>query len=107
MTKREAMNALDYANSGGNRFDLKQLLSIIGYQLTAYIGRADIQTVQNWLQVGLPEALEARMRAALEVAGPIAEVESDLVAQGSLSAEQDGIEPYRFPATNHPLLCCQ
>ena len=99
MTKREAMNAFDYANSDGNKFYLKQLVSIIGYQLTAYIGRADIQTVQSWLQVGVPEALEERMRVALEVAGPIAEVESDLVAQGFLSAEQDGIQPYRIPAT--------
>lgn len=39
------------------------------------------------------------MRAAWEVARPIAEVESDLVAQGFLSAEQDDLGPYGFPAT--------
>jgi hypothetical protein len=99
MSIRQEMNAFDHVNSGGTRFELKQLVSIIGYQLTAYIGRTNIQIVQNWLQVGLPKAQEARMKAALEVARPIAEVESDLVAQGFLSAEQDGIEPYRFPAT--------
>ena len=93
------MNPFDHADSGERRFDLNQLVSIIGYQLAAYIGHTNIQTVQKWLRFGPPEALEARMRAAMEVAGPIAEVESDLVAQGFLRTERDGIEPYKFPAT--------
>lgn len=93
------MNVCDRADSGANKLDVKQLVSIIGYQLTAYIGRTNIQTVQTWLEAGLPESLEERMRAALEIARPIAEVESDLVAHGFLISEQDGIEPYRFPVT--------
>ena len=99
MSKGNGMIGFEHANSGGNRVDVKQLVSIIGYQLTAYIGCTNIQTVQNWLQVGPPEPLQARMKAALEVARLIAEVESDLVAQGFLSTEQGGNEPYRLPAT--------
>ena len=97
MARRVAM--INHADSGGNRFELDQLVSIIGYQLTAYIGKTDIQTVQRWLQIGTPEVLVNRLMAALEVARPIAEVESELVAQGFLGTEQDDIEPYRFPAT--------
>ena len=67
--------------------------------MTAYIGRTNVVTVQKWLQAGLPEALEDRMSAALELARPIAEVESELVAQGFLSSAREGIEPYQFPAT--------
>ena len=93
------MNVFNHADNDRNRLDLKQVVSIIGYQLTAFIGRTNVGTVQNWLQAGLPEALEERMSATLELAQPIAEAESELVAQGFLSSAQDGIEPYRFPAT--------
>jgi hypothetical protein len=53
----------------------------------------------EWLRSGLPEELKERMRAAYDVALPIAEVESQLVAQGFLTEKQHGLELYRFPAT--------
>ena len=80
------------------RLDLSELVWIIGYQLTAYIGRVTVETVAEWLQSGLPEELEGRMQAALDVALPIAEVESELIAQSFLIESLDGIEPYGFPA---------
>ncbi len=80
-------------------FALPDVVWVIGYQLTAYIGRTTVHTVAEWLQSGLPEELEGRMRAALDVALPIAEIESELIAQGFLIEKLDGIEPYRFPAT--------
>ena len=79
--------------------DLQDLVSIVGYQLTAYIGQTNVQTVAEWLKNGLPENLEARMQATLDVAKPIAEVESELVAQGFLIGKQNDLESYRFPAT--------
>ena len=82
-----------------NSFDIKKLVWTIGFQLTAYISHTDIRTVHDWLENGLPGDLEARMRATFEVAQPIAEVESELVAQGFLIGKQDNLEPYRFPAT--------
>lgn len=81
------------------RFALSELVWMIGFQLTAYIGRTTVEIVGEWLQSGLPEELEGRMRAALDVALPIAEVESELIAQGFLIGKLDGLEPYRFPAT--------
>ena len=80
-------------------FILSDLVWVIGYQLTAYIGCTTVQTVAEWLQGSLPEVLKGRMQAALDVALPIAEVESELIAQGFLIEKLDGIEPYRFPAT--------
>ncbi len=53
---------------------------MIGYQLTAYIGRVTVKTVAEWVHSGLPEELEERMKAALDAALPIAEVESEFVA---------------------------
>lgn len=80
-------------------FALSELVWVIGYQLTAYIGRTTVQTVAEWLKSGLPEETEGRMKAALDVALPIAEVESELVAQGFLIEKLDGLEPYKFPIT--------
>ena len=91
---------MSYSNKSlVNSFDLENLVWTIGYQLTAYIGKTDIRTVHDWLGNGLPGDLEARMRATFEVAQPIAEVESELVAQGFLIEKRDNLEPYRFPAT--------
>ena len=78
--------------------DLKDLVRTIGYQLTAFIGRTDIPTVARWLHEGVPEALQPRMQAALDIAKPIERVESDLVSQGFLTEEMCGIAPYRFAA---------
>ncbi len=81
------------------KFALSDLVWVIGYQLTAYIGRTAVDTVAEWLQNGLPEELESRMKAALDVALPIAEVESELTAQDFLIRRRVGLEPYKFPAT--------
>lgn len=80
-------------------FELSDLVWVIGFQLTAYVGWTDKQTVLKWLRNGLPVELEPRMRAALDVALPIAEMESEYVAQSFLMDKQDGLEPYDFPAT--------
>lgn len=42
--------------------NLQVLVSIIGYQLAAYIGRTIVQSRAEWLQSGLPETLEVRMQ---------------------------------------------
>lgn len=81
------------------KFALPDLVWVIGYQLTAYIGRTAAETVAEWLQNGIPEELESRMKAALDVALPIAEVESELTAQDFLIRKRVGLEPYKFPAT--------
>ena len=81
------------------RFALPDLVWIIGYQLTAHIGRTTVEGVAEWLQHGLPEEQEERMKAALNIVLPIAEVESELIAQSFLIEKLDGIEPYRFHAT--------
>jgi hypothetical protein len=50
----------DLANSTSNakKFNLSDLVWIIGYQLTAYIGGATTtQRVVDWLQNGLPPDL--------------------------------------------------
>lgn len=73
-------------------------MSIIGYRLTAYIVRTTIQSVAEWLQNGLPENLETRIQLTLEIAKPIAEAESEFVAQKFLSSKLDDLEPYMFPA---------
>lgn len=93
MTKRKRADTSRSNKPLVNSFDLKKLVWIIGYQLTAYIGRTNIQTVKDWLGNCLPEDLEACMRAALEVVQPIAEVESELVAQGFLIQKRDDLEP--------------
>lgn len=80
-------------------FALKELVSIIGYQLAAYIGRTNVWAVKDWLQHGMPEHLRERMQAALDVAGPIATVESELVAQFFLVQKMTGIEPFKYAAT--------
>jgi len=75
------------------------LVLVIGYKLTAYIGGATTtQTVVDWLQNGLPADLEPRMRAAFDVAAPIAEVESELKAQAFLRGQWSGTGSYRYPA---------
>jgi hypothetical protein len=67
--------------------------------MTAYIGSTTAQTVVEWPRSGLPEELEERLRAAYAVALPIAKVESELVAQGFLTEEQDVLELYKFNVT--------
>src|ERR1700723_3053580 len=86
-------------NSKESGFALADLVWVIGYQMTAYIGRTNVQAAVEWLRSGLAEELEERRRAAYDVAPPIAEVESELVAQGFLTEKQDGIELYEFPVT--------
>jgi hypothetical protein len=63
-------------------FALSGLVWVIGYQLTAYIDRTTVPIVAESLTSGLLEELEKRMKSALDVALPIAEVESDLIARG-------------------------
>ena len=72
------MRPTDHLNS---RFDLNELVSTIGYPLTAYLGNTTVPTVVEWLNGGLPNDLEERMKAAYDVAKPIERVESELVAQ--------------------------
>ena len=90
---------MEISISYGCGFDFKELVWTIGYQLTAYIGRTNIRTVKDWLKNGLPKHLETRMQAALDVAKPIAEVESELVAQGFLVQRMKDLAPYKFPVT--------
>ncbi len=78
--------------------DLNDLVQIIGYQLTAFIGSTDTRTVGRWLHDGVPDALHSRMQAALDIAAPIERVESELVAQGFLTEEMSGLAPYRCAA---------
>jgi hypothetical protein len=81
------------------RFALPDLVWVIGCQLTAYIGRTTVEGIAEWLQSELPEELVGRMKTALDVALPIAEVESELIAQGFLIEKLDDLEPYKFPVT--------
>jgi hypothetical protein len=74
--------------------DFEELVRIIGYQLTAFIGSTDTRTVALWLHEGVPVALRPRMHVALDIAKPIERVESELVAQGFLAEEMCGIAPY-------------
>jgi hypothetical protein len=80
------------------QFSLPDLVWVIGYQLTAYIGSTKVGTVTEWLRSGTPAALEERMKATLDVAVPVAEVTSELMTQGFLIEAQNDLEPYRFPA---------
>jgi hypothetical protein len=84
--------------SSRKKFDLRELVRVIGYQLTAYIGRTNVWEVREWLKNSLPRHLEERMQATYDVAKPIEEVEFDLVAQYFLINKTDGIEPYKYPA---------
>jgi len=94
----------DYANLANNtskteKFNLSDLVLIIGYRLTAYIGGATTtQSVVDWLQSGLPAGLEPRMRAAFDVAAQITKVESELIAQGFLIGQSEETGSYRTPA---------
>lgn len=78
--------------------EFEELVRIIGYQLTAFIGSTDVRTVARWLHEGVPEAVLPRMQASLEIAKPIERVESEVVAQGFLAEEMCGIAPYRCAA---------
>jgi hypothetical protein len=80
------MRPTDHLNS---RFDLNELVSTICYRMTAYLGRTTVTTVMDWLENGLPNDLEERMKAAYDVAKPIERVESELVAQGFLNGDLD------------------
>jgi hypothetical protein len=89
---------LDRTSKAG-KFDLADLVPIIGYRLTAYIGgNTNIQSVVLWLGEGLPPDLEPRMRAALDIVKPIAEAESELIAQGFLIGPREECGSYRTPA---------
>jgi len=80
-------------------FNLTDLVLLIGYKLTAYIGgETSIQRVVDWLRNGLPASLEPRMRATFDVVRPIAEVESELIAQEFLIVQRKEIGLHRFPA---------
>ena len=78
--------------------DLNRLVQIIGYQLTAFIGGTDTRTVVRWLHDGVPDVLHSRMQTALDIAAPIEQVESELVAQGFLTEEMCGLGPYSSAA---------
>jgi hypothetical protein len=85
--------------SGGKIFNLAELVLIIGYRLTAYIGgSANDQSVIDWLRNGLPPGVETRLQATLDVVAPIAQVESELVAQGFLIGQWHEIGAHRSPA---------
>jgi hypothetical protein len=85
--------------SSDKSFNLEDLALIIGYKLTAYIGgAASIQSVFDWLREGLPVELESRMRTAFDVAKPIAEAESSLIAQGFLIRKWEELGLYGTPA---------
>jgi hypothetical protein len=72
-------------------------LLTIGYRLTAYLGRATVTTVMDWLKNDLPNGLEERMEAAYAVAKPIERVESELVAKSFLSGGLDAfVNPNLF-----------
>lgn len=62
--------------------DLKELVRIIGYQLTAFIGSTDTRTVARWLHEGVPEALQPRMQAALDIANRSSESNPSLLHRG-------------------------
>jgi muconolactone delta-isomerase len=80
-------------------FNLPRLVSIIGFKLTAYIGgTTGTQSVVDWLRNGLPVDLEPRMRAAFDIANPIAEAESGLIAQGFFIRVWEETGSYRTPA---------
>jgi hypothetical protein len=88
-----------YHASNDKSFNLADLVLIIGYKLTAYIGGAtSTQSVVDWLRNGLPPELESRMRAVFNVVKPIAEVESELVAQGFLIGKWEELGSYGTPA---------
>lgn len=78
--------------------DLQELVATIGYQLTAFIGSTDTRTIERWLREGVPVVLQPRFQAALDIAKPIERVESELVAQGFLTEQMCGIEPYHCAA---------
>lgn len=78
--------------------NFEELVRIIGYQLTAFIGSTDVWTVARWLHEGVPEEVLPRMQAALEIAKPIERVESEPIAQGFLAEEMRDIAPYRCAA---------
>jgi len=83
----------------GKTYNFTDLVWIIGYKLAAYIsGATSIQHVKVWLRDGLPADIELRMRATFDVVSPIAEVESEFVAQGFLIGQWKETGSYRFPA---------
>jgi hypothetical protein len=79
-------------------FCLAGLIAVIGYRLTAYIGSTSAQSLMDWLRDGLPADIEPRLRAAFEVAKPIADVESVLPAQGFLVQHREETGSYGTPA---------
>lgn len=80
-------------------FNLVNLVMIIGYKLTTYIGSATrVQAVVDWLRDGLPPDLEPRMQATFDVVEPIAKVESEFIAQGFLIDQRDETGSYGSPA---------
>jgi hypothetical protein len=80
-------------------YNFTDLVWIIDYNLTAYIGGVtSIQRVVHWLENGLPADLEPRMRATFDVVKPIAEVESEFVARAFLMVQRKELGFYPFPA---------
>ena len=86
-------------NSAEARFDLKELAQIVGYLLIAYIGRGNASELREWLQQGPPAHVEERLRAAFEIAKPIAEAESEYAAQWFLWGNLEAIPTAESPAT--------
>jgi hypothetical protein len=82
-----------------SRFDLRKLVRVIGFHLTAYIGKTNVVEVYEWLKRGLPKHLEERMQAAFDVACLIKEVEFELVAQAFLWGNLDAMPAPDSPAT--------
>lgn len=82
-----------------HQFDFAKLVRIMGFQLTAYIGRTNVLEVREWLKYGLPKHLEERMHAAFDIASPIEEVEFELVAQAFLWGNLDAMPTPGSPAT--------
>lgn len=85
--------------SNAETFTFSNLVSVIGYKLTAYIGRSTkIHTVGDWLQNSLTPDVEQRMRTTVEVVAPIAAVESEPIAQSFLIGQWKETGVFRSPA---------
>ena len=83
-------------------------MQVIGYQITAFIGKTNVLEVCQWLKYGLRKHLEERMKAVFDVASPIEDVEFELVAQAFLWGILDAMPtplrpPWLLPRAEGPL----
>jgi hypothetical protein len=98
MASREHSEFPSHASKAGT-FIFVDLVAIIGYKLTAYIGGAStFQSAVDWLRNGLPRELEPRMRSTFDVVEPIAAAESEVIAQGFLLRPLEETSSYGSPA---------